>query len=121
MPNWARSTESGIVFTRFPLRSYTVIVWRYIMFCANTRPRSDATTDFGEMSPVTVFVSASDPSDDGIGAVVVVVEVDDVVVELDAAGVPSPSAEIALDAPPSEPPAPSAASAPSAPTEIRTA
>src|SRR6185295_8077483 len=60
-------------------------------------------------------------SDAGIGAVVVVVEVDDVVVELDAAGAPSPSAETALDAPPSEPPAPSAASAASAPTEISTA
>jgi enoyl-CoA hydratase len=56
-----------------------------------------------------------------MGAVVVVVDVDDVVVELDADELPSPSAETALDVLPSEPPAPSAASAPSAPTEIRTA
>ncbi len=111
---------SGIVFTRFPLRSYTVIVCRYIMFWANTRPRSDATTDFGEMSPLTVRMRLSDPSDDGVPNVVVVVDDEVVLVELDGAGVPLPSAETALEAS-SEPPAPSAASAASAPTEIRTA
>ena len=83
--------------------------------------RSDATTDFGEMSPVTVRVRERGPSDDGIGAVVVVVEVDEVVVELEPEGAPSPSADTALDVLPSDPPAPRAASAPSAPTEIRTA
>src|SRR5829696_2248308 len=121
MPNCPRFTVSGIVFTRSPLRSYTVIVCRYIMFCANTSPRSEATTDFGEMSPETVRVRASDPSDDGMGAVVVEVGVDDVVVELAPEPAAGPSAETALDASPSDPPAPSAASAPRAPTEIRTA
>ncbi len=91
------------------------------MFCANTSPRSEATTDFGEMSPETVRERAIDPADDGIGAVVVVVDVDDVVVELAPDGAPEPSADTVLDASPSDPPAPSAASAPRAPTEIRTA
>ena len=31
--------------------SYTVIEWRYIMFCANTRPVPVAVTDFGAMLP----------------------------------------------------------------------
>src|SRR4051794_10262793 len=35
-------------------RSYTVMVCRYIMLCAKTSPVPDATTDFGEMSPVMV-------------------------------------------------------------------
>src|SRR6478609_7709899 len=45
------------------------------MFCANTRPVSVATTDFGEMLPVTVFTSVSGRSTAGWdGAVVVVVD-----------------------------------------------
>ena len=42
-----------------PASSYTVMVWRYIMFCANTRPVPVASTDFGEMSPVMVLTSRS--------------------------------------------------------------
>ena len=98
-----------MVFTRLPLRSYTVTVWRYIMFCANTSPRSDATTDFGEMSPVIVRDRDIAPDDDGIGSVVEVVDV----LELD--GVPR-SVEVAF-AGSSEPPAPSHASAPRATRE----
>ncbi len=52
--------------------SYTVIECLYIMFCANTRPRPDATTLLGAMSPVTVLTSASGRSELGIGTVVVV-------------------------------------------------
>ncbi len=105
---------SGIVFTRSPLRSYTVTVWRYIMFCANTCPRSEATTDFGEMSPVIVRVRLMAPAEDGIARVVVVVgaAVEEVVVELSAL----PSAEIAFFEL-SEPPAPATASAPRTPNE----
>ncbi len=37
MRNAAASTESWMVFTSFRVfASYTVIVWRYIMFCAKT-------------------------------------------------------------------------------------
>ena len=45
-------TVSGMVLRSVPSLSYTVIVCRYIMFWAKTRPRPEATTDLGEMSPV---------------------------------------------------------------------
>src|SRR5436190_16580008 len=66
-----------MVFTSVPAVSYTVMVWRYIMFCANTRPLSVATTDFGEIAPVTVLTSRRGRSTAGCAGVVLVV-VDDV-------------------------------------------
>ena len=43
------------------------------MFCANTRPVPDATTDFGEMLPVISCSRTSSFADDGIGDAVGVV------------------------------------------------
>ena len=66
-PNCARSTPSGIVFTSSAVAaSYTVIVCRYIMFCANTRPVSVAVTDFGEMLPLIVVTCVSVKSSAGL-------------------------------------------------------
>jgi hypothetical protein len=48
-----------MVLTNAPALLYTVTVWRYIMFWANTRPAPDASTDFGEMGPPMVWMSAS--------------------------------------------------------------
>jgi hypothetical protein len=50
------STVSGMVVTAFPELSYTVTVWRYIMFCAKTRPVSEAATDLGEIGPPMVWM-----------------------------------------------------------------
>src|SRR5256885_13330328 len=75
MPNCDRSTASGIVFTSAPSRSYTLIVWRYIMFWANTRPVPDAVTDFGEMGPPIVCTCVSVNERAGSCAIVVVVVV----------------------------------------------
>src|SRR6478609_6122611 len=41
-----------MVASSSPSGRYAVSVWVYIMFWATTRPLGDATTDFGEMSPV---------------------------------------------------------------------
>jgi len=47
------------------------------MFCANTSPLPVASTDFGEMLPVTVVASRSGRSTAGwSGMIVVVVDVD---------------------------------------------
>ena len=41
-----------MVASSSPSGRYAVRVWVYIMFWATTRPLGEATTDFGEMSPV---------------------------------------------------------------------
>ncbi len=74
IPNCARSTLSGIVFTSAPVAaSYTVIVCRYIMFCANTSPVPVASTDLGEISPLIVATRVSVKSSAGLWGIVVVV------------------------------------------------
>src|ERR1700730_11672945 len=75
MPNCDRSTLSGIVFTSAPSRSYTLIVCRYIMFCANTRPVPDGATDFGEIGPLIVRTCVSRNERAGSCGIVVVVVV----------------------------------------------
>ena len=59
IPKAVMSTVSGMVFINAPALEYTVMVWRYIMFCAVTSPVSDASTDLGEMSPPIVSISVS--------------------------------------------------------------
>ena len=56
-PNERRSTASGMVVTTEPLDEKTVMVWRYIMFAAMTRPLPVATTDFGENGPTRRLVT----------------------------------------------------------------
>src|SRR5258708_968611 len=75
IPNCARSTASGIARTSAPVASYTVIVCRYIMFCANTSPVPVAVTDFGEIAPVIVATRVRRKSSAGLWARVVVVVV----------------------------------------------
>ena len=61
MPNVDSVTESGMVPTRCPSLAYTVMLWRYIMFCANTMPCPLDATDFGEMAPLMVATLVSRP------------------------------------------------------------
>ena len=49
------------------------MVWRYIMFCAKTRPVPVASTDFGEIAPLIVSTSRNGRSTAGNDATVVVV------------------------------------------------
>ena len=87
IPNCARSTLSGIVFTSAPVAaSYTVIVCRYIMFCANTSPVPVASTDLGEMLPLIVATWVSVKSAAGSCGIVVVVRRRSRALELVGAG-----------------------------------
>ena len=80
MPKSERSTESGMVAARVPSARNTDTVWVYIMFCADTSPAPDATTDLGLRPPVMRLTCSSAVRSAGTGGRVVVVVVSAAVV-----------------------------------------